>query len=214
MPRTRIKICGIRKQAHALHALRCGADALGFVFYEPSPRYVTPAAVAEIVAALPAFCSAVGLFVNVNTDVVAATVAATGLNLVQFHGDETAAECDAAGLPYIKAVRVKSRDCIVRASDNYPDAQALLLDAFLAGIPGGTGQQFDWSLVPDDLQSKVIIAGGLTPANVGELVQHCRPWAVDVSGGVERRKGVQDNNLIAAFIKAVQMADRELGNNE
>ena len=204
--RTRIKICGITSLADALQAIEAGADALGFVFYEPSPRYVEPERVRDIIAALPPFVSTVGLFVNSDFSHVDAISRSTSLSMIQFHGDESEEFCSRFDLPYIKAVRVQSSEDVMKADAEYRNAQGLLLDAYKKGIPGGTGESFDWSLIPQDMKKPLILAGGLDSSNVGEAVSMVRPYAVDVSGGVELRKGVKDHAKISKFIKEVARA--------
>lgn len=203
---TKVKICGITTADAGLCAAEAGADALGFVFYEPSPRHIEPSAAATIIAQLPPFLTTVGLFVNAAPDFVSKVVAETSLDLLQFHGDETNAFCCQFGKPFIKAVRVKSEQCIEQALVAFPSAKALLLDAYVEGIPGGTGNQFDWGYIPKDTTVPLILAGGLTPDNVADAVAQCSPYAVDVSGGVERSKGVKDFAKIRAFISTAKAA--------
>lgn len=206
MPRTRIKICGITRAEDAQIAVHAGADALGFVFYPPSPRYVAPARAASIVAAVPAFVCTVGLFVNHDVESVRQILAEVSLDLLQFHGDEPPSFCRQFGKPYIKAVRVKSDTNLVQYALDFHDAKALLLDAFVEGVPGGTGEAFDWNLLPRDFSKPIILAGGLTPENVEHAIRLTRPYAVDVSGGVELSKGIKSADKIAAFIKGVSNA--------
>jgi phosphoribosylanthranilate isomerase len=206
MTRTRIKICGITRLEDALSAIALGADALGFVFYPPSPRYVSPVQAAAIVAQLPPFVTTVGLFVDASAQEIAAILAQVPLSLLQFHGDESAEACLAYKMPFIKAVRVQAGLDLVQYALRYSAAQGLLLDAFVAGVPGGTGQAFDWRLIPSDLSLPVILAGGLIPDNVAEAVQKVQPYAVDVSGGVEASKGVKDYAKMQTFIQEVTHA--------
>lgn len=206
MPRTRIKICGITRAEDAQIAVQAGADALGFVFYPPSPRYVAPARAASIVAAVPAFVCTVGLFVNHDAESVRQMLAEVSLDLLQFHGDEPPSFCRQFGKPYIKAVRVKSDTNLVQYALDFHDAKALLLDAFVEGVPGGTGEAFDWNLLPRDFSKPIILAGGLTPENVEHAIRLTQPYAVDVSGGVELSKGIKSADKIAAFIKGVSNA--------
>jgi phosphoribosylanthranilate isomerase len=205
--RTRVKICGITRVEDALAAVRHGCDAIGLVFYGKSPRHVQPARAAEIVAALPPFVSAVGLFVNASRDEVASVLETVRLDLLQFHGDESPETCRQFGLPYLKAVRVRPETNLLQYAADYADARALLLDAYTEGVHGGTGQVFDWQLIPADLPKPVILAGGLDAANVGEAIRRVRPYAVDVSGGVEREKGIKDADRIAAFMRGVVHAE-------
>lgn len=201
--RTRVKICGITRVEDALAVVAHGGDAIGLVFYEKSPRYVDVRRAAEIVAALPAFVSAVGLFVDAPAEQVRAVLREVRLDVLQFHGDESPAYCAQFGLPYLKAVRVRAETNLVQYATDYAEAKGLLLDAFTEGVPGGTGQVFDWRLIPAELSRPVILAGGLNAANVAEAIRRTRPYAVDVSGGVEREKGIKDADKIAAFMRGV-----------
>lgn len=203
---TRIKICGITREEDLLAAARLGADAIGLVFYAKSPRYVTPLRAAELLRALPPFVTSVGLFVNASPEEVRATLAVAPLDLLQFHGDEEPEYCASFGLPYLKAVRVKPEVDLVQYAARYASARGLLLDAFVEGIPGGTGLSFDWSLIPSDLSLPVVLSGGLDPANVQQAVEQVKPWAVDVSSGVEAAKGIKDAAKIAAFVQGVRNA--------
>lgn len=181
-------------------ACDAGADALGFVFYEKSPRHVTIEAAAELVRALPPFMQSVGLFVDAEPAFIDSVLRVVPLDLLQFHGDETPAECARYGRPFIKAVRVNRDTDLLKCAADFEVARGLLLDAFVPGVPGGTGERFDWGLIPPDLPQPVILSGGLTPDNVAEAVQRVRPWAVDVSSGVEISKGIKDAHKIAQFI--------------
>lgn len=209
MHRTRIKICGITRPADLAAAVAAGADALGFVFYPPSPRCLALAAAAELARGVPPFVTRVGLFVNADSAVVRETLAAVPLDLLQFHGDEDAAYCAQFGLPYLKAARVRpdsTRGDLLEFARAHPSAQGLLLDAWVEGY-GGAGQSFDWSLIPEGLPLPMVLSGGLHAGNVVEAVNKLRPWAVDVSSGVEAAKGVKDAEKIAAFVAAVRAAD-------
>ncbi|MDH4585360.1 phosphoribosylanthranilate isomerase [Pseudomonas sp. BN415] len=201
MSAVRIKICGITRIEDALAAVAAGADAIGFVFYAKSPRAVTPAQARAIVAALPPFVTTVGLFVDMPRAELTQVLAEVPLDLLQFHGDESPEACAGYGRPYIKALRVKPGDDIAAAISSYPEASGILLDTFVQGTPGGTGEAFDWGLVPQIAAKPLILAGGLTPENVGEAVRQVRPYAVDVSGGVEACKGIKDAAKIQAFIQ-------------
>ena len=196
----RVKICGITRLQDALFAVEAGADALGFVFYEKSPRHVSAAQAAALCATLPPFVTAVGLFVDAPAEFVDSVLARAPLDLLQFHGDESPAYCASFGKPYIKAVRVTRETDLLKCAADFATARGLLLDAFVPGVPGGTGESFDWNLIPRQLPKAVILSGGLTPANVAEAVRQVRPWAVDVSSGVEASKGIKDTGLIAQFI--------------
>jgi len=205
---TRIKICGICSVEHALVAAEAGADAIGLVFYEPSPRYVTPSAARAIVAALPPFVSSVGLFVNPTDDYVRSVLDEVPLDLLQFHGDEAPEFCASFGRRWIKAIRVRSNADIESAFENYRDSTGLLVDAFDPERYGGTGLSFDWSLIPDQRALALVLAGGLNSANVATAVASVRPWGVDVSGGVEISKGRKDASLIQEFIREVRRVDK------
>ena len=200
---TRIKICGITRIEDGLVCARNGADAIGLVFYPPSPRHVAASQAAAIAHALPPFVTTVGLFVNPTVEQVEAVLKEVRLDVLQFHGDEPAEFCDTFGIPYLKAIRVKAGVDLVQCAIRYQKAQGLLLDAYVEGTPGGTGQSFDWGLIPHELPLPVVLSGGLEPANVGDAVHRVRPWAVDVSSGVEASKGIKDAAKIAAFIKGV-----------
>ena len=204
--RTRVKICGITSTEDAHEAVKQGADAIGLVFYANSPRNVSAAQAAEIIARLPAFVTVVGLFVDAEASFIQAVLSQVRLDLLQFHGDESPAVCRQFSRPYMKAIRVKSETNLVQYSTDYADAKALLLDAFAEGVPGGTGLVFDWSLIPHNLPLPIILAGGLNAENVGSAIEQVRPYAVDVSGGVEASKGIKDAAKIAAFMRGVRNA--------
>ncbi len=201
---TRSKICGITRVEDGLAAAQYGADAIGLVFYPPSPRHVSTAQAAVIAAALPPFVTTVGLFVNPDAADVRAALGALRLDLLQFHGDETPAFCASFGVPYLKAVRVKPGVDLIQYAIRFRGAKGLLLDAFVEGKAGGTGESFDWKLIPDDLPLPVILSGGLDPANVKAAIERVRPWAVDVSSGVEASKGIKDAARIAAFMREIR----------
>jgi len=200
----RVKICGITRVEDALAAAAAGADAIGLVFYAKSPRAVDIEQAREILAALPPFVTTVGLFVDAERSELERILASVPLDLLQFHGDESVQQCEAFGRPYIKALRVKAGDDIAAQVARYPSAQGILLDAYVEGVPGGTGEAFDWSLIPQTLSKPLILAGGLRPDNVAEAVSRVRPYAVDVSGGVEASKGVKDVEKVGAFIRAAR----------
>ena len=204
---TAVKICGITRPEDALAAARAGAHAIGLVFYAKSPRHVTPARAAEIIRVLPPFVTTVGLFVNATAEEVRAALAEAPVGLLQFHGDETPEFCRQFKRPYVKAVRVKAGVDLLQYAQDYHDAKALLLDAYVEGLHGGSGAAFDWSLIPRGLPLPVILSGGLTPENVTEAVRRVKPSAVDVSSGVESAKGIKDTQKVAAFIKGVRNAD-------
>jgi len=208
--RTRVKICGITRPEDALVAVDLGVDALGLVFYAPSPRNVTIATAADVARQIPAFVSVVGLFVNAEPSFVEEVIANVGLSLLQFHGDETPEDCERFGLPYIKAIRVKADTNLVQYARDFTSAKALLLDTYTEGVAGGTGQMFDWNLIPSALPKPVILAGGLQANNVAQAIRQVKPYAVDVSGGVEATKGIKDAQKIAAFMQQVDLS----GNKE
>jgi phosphoribosylanthranilate isomerase len=196
----RVKICGITRLQDLHAACGAGADALGFVFYEKSPRHVTIEAAATLVRELPPFVQSVGLFVNADPAFVEQVLNTVPLDMLQFHGDETPADCARFGRPFIKAVRVNRDTDLLKCAADFDAARGLLLDAYVAGVPGGTGERFDWSLIPANLPKPIVLSGGLTPDNVGEAVQRVHPWAVDVSSGVEAAKGIKDVHKITQFI--------------
>jgi len=205
--RTRIKICGITRPEDALAAAEEGADAIGLVFYPPSPRHVEIGQAAEIAAQLPPFVTSVGLFVNADAETIAAVVARVGIDLIQFHGNECPEYCSAHGRPWIRALRMKDDIDLNKETERFSSARGLLLDAYRPGAPGGTGETFDWERIPRGLGRQVILAGGLDPGNVARAVSTVRPWAVDVSGGVESAPGLKNRDLIAAFVEAVRRGE-------
>ncbi|MGA0608921.1 phosphoribosylanthranilate isomerase [Caldimonas sp. KR1-144] len=207
--RTRIKICGLTREQDVDAAVAAGADAVGFVFYAASPRAVTLARAAELARRLPPFVTPVGLFVNATAGEIAQACRAIPTLLLQFHGDETPQDCDAARRPYLRAARMAPGFDLLNFAARYPSAQALLLDAHVEGYGGG-GKVFDWSLIPPNVPRPVVLSGGLNPANVTEGVLALRPWAVDVSSGVEIAKGVKDADAIRRFCDAVREADARL----
>jgi phosphoribosylanthranilate isomerase len=201
--RVRVKICGITRLEDALAAAQNGADAIGFVFDSGSPRFVTGERAADIAAALPPFVTKTGLFVDADAGFVRRMLEQVPLDLLQFHGEEKADYCGRFRRPYIKSVAMDGSVDVSAVATVYADASALLLDASVAGVPGGTGQQFDWKLVPADAGVPIVLAGGLTPENVAEAIATVRPYAVDVSSGVEREKGIKDAARIEAFMREV-----------
>ena len=203
--RTRVKICGITRRQDAEFAIKMGADALGLVFYGPSPRAISIAQAAEICRGLPPFVSLVGLFVNATVDEVNRTLDQLPLDLLQFHGDESPNYCEQFAKPFMKAVRMQDSDDLHHAAAVYQQANALLLDSFKAGVPGGTGQTFDWSMITS-VNKPLILAGGLSADNVASAIQQTRPYGVDVSGGVESAKGIKSNEKIRAFMQEVANA--------
>ncbi|MBU2294524.1 MAG: phosphoribosylanthranilate isomerase [Gammaproteobacteria bacterium] len=206
MSAVRSKICGITRIEDALSAVEAGADAIGLVFYAKSPRAVTVLQARAIIAALPPFVTTVGLFVDASRCELGEILDAVPLDLLQFHGDETPVDCEGYHRPYIKALRVKPGDDIAAQVALYKNASGVLLDTYVPGIPGGTGEAFDWSLVPQGLKMPIILAGGLSAENVAQAIVQVRPYAVDVSGGVEIAKGIKDGGKIRAFMQAVKAA--------
>jgi phosphoribosylanthranilate isomerase len=204
---TAVKICGITRIEDGLAAAHSGAHAVGLVFHAPSPRNVAIDQAKAIVAALPPFVTPVALFVDAPAQRVRETIAQVPVQLLQFHGDEPPDYCACFGLPFLKAVRVNEDVDLLKYAQTYRAAKGLLLDAYVAGVHGGTGTAFDWRLIPAHLPLPVVLSGGLTPENVVEAVRAVRPWAVDVSSGVEAAKGVKDHAKIAAFITGVRNAD-------
>ena len=206
--RTRIKICGIREPEHARVAADAGADAIGLVFYRESPRNLHDLQVAErIIDVLPAYVMAVGLFVNASQAEVRSILEEIRLDLLQFQGDEPPEFCASFGLPYVRAVRMEKGVDLVEYRRQFPGAKALLIDAHVPGQRGGTGQVFDWSAIPRSHPAPLILSGGLTSGNVGRAIREVRPWAVDVSSGVEASRGVKDPAKIVEFIRSVQRED-------
>ena len=207
--RTRIKICGITLPEHGVCAAENGADAIGLVFYPPSPRAVDARMAATICAELPPFTSRVALFVNASVDEVRRVLDVCPIDTLQFHGDEESQYCASFGVPYVKSIGVKPGVDVVATVNRYPDAAGVLLDQHDRVNWGGTGQAFDWALVPGERLKPTILAGGLTPDNVAEAIRTVRPEAVDVSGGVEASKGVKDAEKIKAFIRGVESVSTE-----
>jgi len=216
MSRTRIKICGLTREADVRHAVHAGADAIGFVLYPPSPRFVTAERAGQLARLLPPFVTPVLLFVNASAKEVQAGLQAVPHALLQFHGDESPADCQSHGRAFLRAARVPTGAGaegfdLLKYADQYASAQAILLDAHVQGYGGG-GVSFDWTAFPWshpqlDAGARLVLSGGLTPANVGEGIRLVRPWAVDVSSGVESAKGVKSPHLIDRFIEAVRTAD-------
>lgn len=206
MSRTRIKICGLTREADVADAVEAGADALGFVLYPKSPRAVTPERAAELARRLPPFVTPVLLFVNAAPETIAHAVRLVPQALLQFHGDETPEQCAAVGRPWLRAARMAPGFDLLDFARRHPGATGLLLDTHVEAY-GGSGKVFDWSLIPPSVPVPVVLSGGLSPANVTDGVLRVRPWAVDVSSGVERDKGIKDAALMRRFCQAVREAD-------
>ena len=204
----RVKICGITRLEDMRAACDAGADALGFVFYARSPRHLAIEQAGALVAAAHPFVTSVGLFVNAEPAFVRQVLQEIPLDLLQFHGNESPDECRGFGRPYLKAVRVRPGIDLLEYATNYHDALGLLLDAYVPHVPGGTGERFDWSLIPANFPKPVVLSGGLTPENVAEAVRRVKPWAVDVSSGVEAGPGIKDAARMVAFIENARGAAR------
>jgi phosphoribosylanthranilate isomerase len=198
---TRVKFCGFTHQDDVAQAVALGADALGFVFYGPSSRYVSPEHAQTLTRSVPAFVTRVGLFVDEEAETVQRIFEIARLNLIQYHGEESPEFCDAIGLPYIKAFRVRKGMDLRTEMDRYPNASGFLLDAYVKGQPGGTGERFDWELIPQS-HAPIILAGGLTPDNAKDAIDQVAPWALDVSGGIETKPGRKDPDKMARFMNA------------
>jgi len=207
---TRIKICGITRVEDALAAAHSGADAVGLVFHERSPRHVSIAQARQLADVLPSFVSIVGLFVNADAAFVREALANVPLDMLQFHGDEPPEYCAQFPRPYLKAIRVKAGVDLLQCASDFRSAKGLLLDAHVEGIPGGTGTAFDWTLIPKQLPLPVVLSGGLDAENVAAAIKQVCPYAVDVSSGVEAGKGIKDAAKIAAFINEVKRIDLQL----
>jgi len=201
---TKVKICGITNTLDAQRVCDSGADAMGLVFYPPSPRYIQIKEARAIVENLPPFMTSVALFVNAEREEIEKVLHEVDIDLIQFHGDESAEFCTSFSRPYIKAIRMKEGLDLYAIEKEYATARALLLDTYKKGIPGGTGESFNWQQVPHDLSKPIILAGGLDADNIAQAIKQVRPYAVDVSGGVEASKGQKDQHKIIAFMKNVK----------
>ena len=212
--RTRVKICGITRAADAEAAVAAGADAIGLVFYEQSPRHVTIEAAAGIAGRVAPFVSCVGLFVDADPDYIRQALDQVALDALQFHGQESGPSCSLYGKPYIKAVRMSETVDLAAEVRAHPGAKALLLDTWVKGAPGGTGRCFDWGRVPEQRAKPLILAGGLRPSNVRQAIARTRPYAVDVSGGVEAAPGQKDPDKMINFIREAMYGEstKQCGN--
>lgn len=197
----RVKFCGLTHEEDIARAVKLGVDALGFVFYAPSSRSVAPDHAAMLTSSVPAFVTRVGLFVNERPAIIQNIFERTRLNLIQYHGDETPEFCDAVGLPFIKAFRVRPEIDIQTEMERYPNASGFLLDAYVKGQPGGTGERFDWGMIPQS-NAPIILAGGLSPDNAKDAIEQVAPWALDVSGGIETKPGRKDPDKMVRFMNA------------
>ncbi|MDV6347186.1 phosphoribosylanthranilate isomerase [Nitrosomonas sp. Is35] len=200
----RVKVCGITRSEDAIAAVQCGVDAIGFVFWPHSARYIDPEFAQRIAEVIPPFICTVGVYVNPDAAWVVETARAAKLNLLQFHGDESPEFCNQFPQPYIKAIRVKPDTDLLQYAQRYGAAKGLLLDTYAADMPGGTGHAFDWQLIPQQLSLPLILSGGLNPDNVARAIKQTQPWAVDVSSGVEASKGIKDKKKIIAFMQGVK----------
>ena len=207
--RTRIKLCGMTRPADVELADRLGADAIGLVFYPPSPRAVSIEQAAELARLAGAFCSRVALFVNAEEAEINRVLSQVPIDVIQFHGDESPEFCQRFNKPWIKALRVRDRATLEADLDRYAAANTLLLDAYKPGQPGGTGETFNWQLIPERWRSSIVLAGGLDPANVFEAVSTLRPLGVDVSGGIEAAKGEKSPDKMTEFVRQVRLADAQ-----
>ena len=217
MHHTRVKICGITRSEDAIHAANEGVDAIGLVFYERSPRFVTSEQAAEISKSLPAFVTSVALFKDADAGTIQRVLDHVQIDLLQFHGSESAEFCRQFALPYIKAIGMEGGSSVhaevLRQAESYSDARGLLLDSHAPGAAGGTGESFDWDSIPAGLPHPIILAGGLDVDNVAEAIASVKPYAVDVSSGVESDKGIKDAGLVTAFMNRVRMMNGELNGN-
>ena len=202
----RVKVCGITRREDAEAAVQCGADAIGFVFWPHSARYIDADSARRIVEVIPPFVCSVGVYVDPDAAWVEQTARAAKLNLLQFHGDESPEFCNQFSQPYIKAIRVKPDTDLLQYAARYRTAKGLLLDTYAANMPGGTGHVFDWRLIPQQLPLPLILSGGLNPDNVASAIKQTKPWAVDVSSGVEASKGIKDKKKIIAFMQGVKQS--------
>ncbi len=212
--RTRVKVCGITRPQDALDAAQAGADAIGLVFYSKSPRAVTMQEANRILASLPPYVTSVGLFVNAAAEEIRNVLANVPIDVLQFHGDEEPGFCASFHRPYVKAIRVRAEMDLASSIRTYDSAQGILLDAWHESLLGGTGETFDWSIIDsfaDNLRinNRMVLAGGLKAANVAQAIRMTRPWAVDVSSGVESAPGIKSADLTRQFIKAAHSACQE-----
>jgi phosphoribosylanthranilate isomerase len=200
----RVKVCGITRSEDALSAVKAGVDAIGFVFWPNSQRYIDPESADRIASQIPSFITTVGVYVDPDVSWVEQTISIVKLSLLQFHGNESPEFCAQFSVPYIKAIRVKEDTDLLQYAQRFETAKGLLVDTYAPGMPGGTGHTFDWKLIPPQLTLPLILSGGLSPENVSTAIRETRPWAVDVSSGVEVSKGIKDEEKIFAFMQGVK----------
>ena len=206
--RTRIKVCGFTDPENAVAAASKGIDAIGLVFYPPSPRHITLEQAQKIVAAVPAFVTTVGLFVDASKGAIEDVLSQVPIDLIQFHGDETATFCRSLERPFVKAVRMRPETDLMHIAEDFHDASALLLDTYHPDLKGGTGHHFDWNLIPENFPIPIVLAGGIGVENAQQAIGQVQPYALDVSSGVERYKGMKDINKIVELITEVELGDR------
>jgi len=202
----RVKVCGITRREDAEAAVQSGADAIGFVFWPHSARYIDVDSARRIIEVIPPFVCTAGVYVDPDAAWVEETARTAKLALLQFHGDESPEFCNQFSQPYIKAIRVKPDTDLLQYAERYRTAKGLLLDTYAANMPGGTGHVFDWQLIPQQLPLPLILSGGLNPDNVADAIKQTKPWAVDVSSGVEASKGIKDKKKIIAFMQGVKQS--------
>ena len=210
MKRTRIKICGITSPEDAMAAVDAGADAIGLVLWERSPRAVSIEIAAEICSRVPAFITTVALTVDADADLVNGIRDKLKVDIIQCHGNESPECCERSGIPYMKAIRMRKDVVLEEEIERFSGARSILLDAYRKGIPGGTGERFDWLRIPASYRPQIVLAGGLNSANVAEAITTVQPYAVDVSGGVEASPGIKDHRKITEFVAAVRVGDQRV----
>jgi phosphoribosylanthranilate isomerase len=201
MPKVKVKICGITQPEDAVLASEAGADAIGLNFYNKSPRAIDIDIACHIVDSLPPFITKVGLFVDASHDYIQSILSEVNLDVIQFHGGENEDDCMRYGLPYIKAIRMREGMKLTEVITHYSKSSAILVDTYISGTPGGTGKSFDWNLIDEHISKPLILAGGLTPENVSDAIRSVKPYAVDVSGGVEKSPGIKDKDKMLKFIQ-------------
>ena len=208
-PRTRVKICGITRPEDAVAAASLGVDAIGLVFYDKSPRSVGISEAKGICRELPGFVTSVALFLNPEDSLVRQVISEVDIDLLQFHGTESIEFCESFNKPYIKAIGVSGETSLDEKVALYPSARGVLLDSHVHGAAGGTGETFDWSTIPQSIRERIILAGGLKPDNVAEAISLVKPYAVDLSSGVEQSPGIKDINLMTRLMQEIKRVDCE-----